>query len=69
MAEDLRSDETKFWHGQIAKAVAAERERCAQIADLHAAASTRGSPVSSMAEDTWGEVAAKAIAKAIRDHQ
>jgi hypothetical protein len=29
---DLRSDETKFWHGQIDAAVAYERERCAEIA-------------------------------------
>lgn len=32
MSKDLRSDETKFWHGQIASAVAAEREACASIA-------------------------------------
>lgn len=28
---DLRSDETKFWHAQIDKAVERERERCAEI--------------------------------------
>ena len=33
MAIDLRSDETKFWDSQIAKAVAHERERCAKIAE------------------------------------
>lgn len=31
--EDLRSDETKFWHAEIARAVSRERERCAKIAE------------------------------------
>lgn len=30
---DLRSDETKYFHAEIAKAVSSERERCAEIAD------------------------------------
>lgn len=41
-------------------------EIAAKMADRHAAACDRGSPVSSMAEDSWGSVAGKAIAAAIR---
>lgn len=29
---DLRSDDTKFWHSQIVKAVEHERKRCHAIA-------------------------------------
>ncbi len=29
---DLRSNETRFWHNEIAKAVKRERKRCADIA-------------------------------------
>lgn len=41
-------------------------EECAKVADRHAASCDRGSPVSSMAEDAWGAVAAREIADAIR---
>lgn len=51
----------------IEAAVAAERERCAKIADAYAEHCKRGGPLSSMAEDAWGAVAALAIAKTIRD--
>lgn len=47
-------------------AVAAERERCAKIADDYVAQCQRGSAVSSMAEDAWGAQAGREIAKAIR---
>lgn len=47
--------------------LAAERERCAKIADAYAERCDRGSALSSMAEDSWGAVAARAIAKAIRE--
>lgn len=66
-APDLRSDETKAVDDRVAKARADERERCAKIADAHAAQCRRGSPVSSMAEDNWGLVAARDIAAAIRN--
>lgn len=33
---DLRSDETKYLDAEIARAVAAERERCAQLAERKA---------------------------------
>jgi hypothetical protein len=36
-AADLRSNETKYIDAEIARAVAAERERCAKIADRRAA--------------------------------
>jgi hypothetical protein len=46
--------------------VAAERERCAKIADARAASCRFGSPISSTSEDIWGAVAADEIAAAIR---
>jgi hypothetical protein len=43
-----------------------ERERCAKIADAYADRCDRGGPMSSMAEDNWGSVASRNIARAIR---
>ncbi len=48
---------------------ARERERCAKIADEHARLCIHGGPMTSMAEDHWGCVAAKEIALKIRNQQ
>lgn len=50
----------------IADAFAAERERYAKIADTYADRCKEGGPLSSMAEDRWGEVAARNLAARIR---
>lgn len=54
------------WAERIAKEIAAERERCAKIADATAECHRRGGSMSSAAEDIWGVATAKTIAKAIR---
>lgn len=50
----------------ITVAILSIYEECAKIADEIAAAHVKGSPVSSMAEDTWGASGAKEVAAAIR---
>lgn len=67
MAEDLRSDETKFWHDQIAKAVAAERESCAKIADDWLEAFGKRGPTSgAVSAQTWANDAVRDLADEIR---
>jgi hypothetical protein len=51
----------------IGTTVRLERERCAKIAEDYAAECAKGSSVSSMAEDVWGETHGKLIAKLIRE--
>jgi len=74
-ADELTDDQRAYLHERAEErrrqwathaAVAAERERCAQIADRYRRAYERGSSVTSMAEDLHGAATAKEIAEAIR---
>lgn len=64
---DLSLSEMAWLDGKLVADRKATIERCAKIADIEEERHRKGSPVSSMAEDTWGAMTAKEIAEAIRD--